>query len=325
MRDSPVGANAGFLSLLAATLCACGAQAQPSGPDDLPPLDRRALVEALALPPNASVVIAAGDIARCAAIEAATATATLVEAIVDIAGAAVVITAGDHTYPDGARAEFEQCYSPTWGRFESITYPSPGNHDYRTANGAPFYEYFSFFDRDPAARERGFYSFDFAGWRLVALNSMISLDDDDAQIAWLEQELRSSAVSCLLAYWHHPPYTSGLRRLLPWNLGYQARDAWEILYGHDAEIVVNGHEHFYERFLPMNDDGEAVDDGIRQFTVGTGGGELHTRSLPHKHRARHLSVHGVLLLILSPDSYEFRFVGSDGAVHDTSDGPVRCG
>lgn len=63
-------------------------------------------------------------------------------------------------------------------------------------------------------------------------------------------------------------------------------DCRAILYGYDAEIVVNGHEHFYERFLPMNDDGEAVDDGIRQFTVGTGGGELHTRSLPHKYVSR---------------------------------------
>jgi len=317
-----------LLSLIAVTLCTGEVSAQPPAQDASQALDRaalaEALAEALALTADSSVVIAAGDIARCAALEGATATAALVEAIVDMAGAAIVITAGDHTYPNGAPSEFEQCYAPTWGRFESITYPIPGNHDYRTGNGAPFYAYFSHFDRNPAARAQGFYSFDFAGWHLVALNSMISLDDDAAQSEWLRQDLQASAAGCLLAYWHHPAFTSGLRRILPWNPGYRTRDAWETLYEEDAEIVVNGHEHFYERFLPMNEDGEAADDGIRQFTAGTGGGELHTRSLAHENRARHLSVHGVLVLILAPDSYEFRFVGIDGVVHDSSEGPTRC-
>ncbi len=305
-------------------LSACGAVAQPPAPAAVPAFEQQALMEALGLSAGANVVIAAGDIARCQDLDGAAATAALVEAIVDATGAAVVITAGDHTYPDGARAEFEQCYAPTWGRFESITYPSPGNHDYRTENGAPFYEYFGYFDRDPAARSRGFYSFDFAGWRLISLNSMLSLDDDGAQIGWLEQDLRAGDPDCVLAYWHHPAFTSGLRRLVPWSAGRRTADAWETLHEHDAEIVVNGHDHFYERFLPMNDDGEAVDDGIRQFTTGTGGGELYERSLTHEHSARRLTVHGVLLLILSPDSYEYRFVGIDGAVHDASDGPTRC-
>jgi 3',5'-cyclic AMP phosphodiesterase CpdA len=310
--------------VIAAALWAGSAAAQPPAPGRVAALDRQALVEAIGLRADANVVIAAGDIARCADLEAAAATATLVEAIVEAAGTAIVITAGDHTYPDGTRDEFGRCYTPTWGRFESITYPSPGNHDYRTENGAPFYDYFSIFDRDASARSLGYYSFEFAGWRLVALNSMISMDDDDEQAEWLERVVSTSTSTCLLAYWHHPAFTSGLRRILPWNPGYRTRDAWETLHEHDAEIVVNGHEHFYERFLPMDDAGEAADGGIRQFTTGTGGGELHVRSLAHGNRARHLSVHGVLLLMLSPDGYEYRFVGIDGVVHDASDGPIRC-
>src|SRR5690606_28859801 len=176
-----------------------------------------AAVERLGLPDDAAVLIAAGDIARCEVPEPAHATAALVEAIAAAASSALVITAGDHAYPRGRRVELERCYGPAWGRFENVTRPSPGNHDYDTDDGAPFYEYFSFFDEQPDVRGNGYYSFRFAGWHVVALNSLIAMDDGAPQLDWLRADLRANAaVSCTLAYWHHPLYSSGLRSLMPW-------------------------------------------------------------------------------------------------------------
>src|SRR5690606_24225374 len=131
--------------------------------------------------------------------------------------------------------------------------PSPGNHDYDTEDGAPFYEYFSFFDEHPDVRGKGYYGFRFAGWHVVALNSLIAMDERSPQNEWLAAELRANAdASCTLAYWHHPLNSSGLRSLMPWYRGYKSKPLWQTLLEHGADVVVNGHEHLYERFAPLD-------------------------------------------------------------------------
>src|SRR5690606_22071913 len=181
--------------------------------------------------------------------------------------------------------ELERCYGPAWGRFEASTRPSPGNHDYDTDDGAPFYEYFSYFDERPELRGKGYYSFRFAGWHVVALNSLIPMADGSAQLEWLETDLRANAdSSCTLAYWHHPLYSSGLRSLMPWYRGRKTAELWETLFAHGADVVVNGHEHLYDRFVPLDARGEPAENGIRQFTVGTGGGNLAERTVRRKQR-----------------------------------------
>jgi hypothetical protein len=60
------------------------------------------------------------------------------------------------------------------------------------------------------------------------------------------------------------------------------RPLWEALYGAGAEIVIVGHDHLYERFAPQDPDGklDAV-RGIREFVVGTGGGEAMSSGPVH--------------------------------------------
>ena len=82
------------------------------------------------------VLVGAGDIAQCP-LPGAAATATLLDQITG-----TVFTAGDNVYPDGTAEEFETCYGPTWGRHKASTYPSPGNHEYHTAEARPYYAYF---------------------------------------------------------------------------------------------------------------------------------------------------------------------------------------
>jgi alkaline phosphatase len=316
-----------LFAAIAAALTQCSA-AQPQRADSELLLGETGLAAAVArldLPDDAAVLIAAGDIARCDVPEPAQATAALVEAIVAAASSAIVVTAGDHAYPRGRREELERCYGPTWGRFESITRPSPGNHDYDTEDGAPFYEYFSFFDERPDLRGKGYYSFRFAGWHVVALNSLIAMDDGSPQGEWLEADLRANAdASCTLAYWHHPRYSSGLRSLMPWYRGYKSAPLWETLLAHGADVVVSGHEHLYERFAPLDASGVRVANGLRQFTVGTAGGNLAERVVSRKHREMLYRSYGVLVFVLEPNAYRYSFVGVDGAVHDASDGAIPC-
>src|SRR5262249_55572620 len=141
------------------------------------------------------VLVGAGDIADCDTPGAA-ATAALLD---DIAG--TVFTAGDNVYPDGTADEFRACYAPTWGRHLARTRPSPGNHEYHSAGARPYYAYFGAGAGEPG---RGYYSYDLGGWHIVALNSNLREDAEDAQKEWLREELAARKARGTLAYWHPP-------------------------------------------------------------------------------------------------------------------------
>ena len=86
-------------------------------------------------PPSDPVLIGAGDIASCDPFDGDDETA----ALLDLFPSATVFTAGDNVYITGTPAEFADCYDPSWGRAKSRTRPSPGNHDYDTANAAGYF------------------------------------------------------------------------------------------------------------------------------------------------------------------------------------------
>ena len=100
---------------------------------------------------------------------------------------------------------------------------------------------------------------------------------------------------------------------------------WEALYEHHVELVLNGHDHLYERFAPQTPDGTAdPDHGIRQFTVGTGGGGLYAFEtvLPNSEAQNDVS-HGVLKLSLYSDRYEWEFIPVAGQTF-TDSGVGAC-
>jgi len=290
-------------------------------PDD----ELAASVAALGLPGDGAVIVGAGDIARCDAPDGAAATARLVAAVIEAAPGAAVFTTGDHAYEEGTAAEFRECYGPLWGRFNPRTYPTPGNHDYETGDAAAYYDYFDLFDERPGVRPTGYYSYELGEWQIVVLNSMLAVEPGAVQVEWLERTLAGSDRECVLAYWHHPLFSSGYHGAVPWDAGRDTRVFWEILGAHGADVVVNGHDHLYERFEPQDADGRAVPDGIRQFTVGTGGGGLHpvVRRRPNSTSLTN-QTYGVLVVLLGADGYEWAFIGTDGIVHDRSDAAVAC-
>jgi hypothetical protein len=219
---------------------------------------------------------------------------------------AAVLPLGDEQYADGAYAAFQSSYGPTWGRFDAIAHPVPGNHEYLTlgADG-----YFRYFGERAGERGRGYYSYDIGAWHFVAINAncghAAGCGPGSPQERWLASDLASHKSACTLAYWHQPRFSSGNHHS---DANYQP--FWEDLYAARADIVLNGHDHDYERFDPQTPSGAAdAARGIREFVVGTGGKSHYTfRQTEASSVVRNNTDFGVLALTLHPHGYDWRFV-----------------
>lgn len=263
----------------------------------------------MAAPPVAAadrVLVGAGDIGICDSRGDA-ATARLLDRI-----GGTVFTTGDHAYPTGTRRQFRTCYHPDWGRHLARTRPSPGNHDYRTAGAAG---YFGYFGHRAGPGTRGYYAYNRGRWRIYSLNSQVL---HNGQLTWLRADLAAHPSRCSLAYWHEPRFSSGRHG------GNRAmRELWRPLYFAGVDVVVNGHDHNYERFAPQRPDGSRYRKGIREFVVGTGGAELRGfADVEANSVARVAGRRGVLKLTLRDASYAWRFITVGGAVLDS--GSARC-
>ena len=260
------------------------------------------------------ILVGAGDIAGCDS-SGDSQTASLIKGI-----SGTVFTAGDNVYEDGTATQFADCYGPTWGAFRDRTRPSPGNHDYHV-NGAA--GYFGYFGSRAGAPSRGYYAYNLGNWRIYALNSNCGQIGgcawDSPQTRWLRADLAAHPHRCVLAYWHHPLFSSG-----PHGNQSQVRPLWRALYRAHAEIVINGHDHVYERFRRQSPAGAATSAGIQEFVVGTGGrshyafGTIKPNSL-----RRNAHTYGVLKLTLRRGEYSWRFVPVSGKTF-TDSGTRSC-
>ena len=304
---------AGFrAALLAATLgiLACDVVRPPPQPPLPPPPPPPAPP---APPPAGSgvVFVGAGDIAGCSSSDDE-ATAQLLDAI-----AGTVFTVGDNAYPDGTAADFAGCYDPTWGRLKTRTRPSPGNHDYH-ASGAP--GYFDYFGTNAGPSGRGYYSYDLGAWHLISLNSNVSMSAGSTQEQWLRADLAANPKKCVLAYWHHPRFSSGSH-----GSSTAPQPLWQALYDFNADVVISAHDHNYQRFAPQTPTGAADPlRGIREFVVGTGGGSHYSFSTPIANtEAYNTDTYGVLKLTLYADSYTWEFIPVAGKTY-TDSGVGSC-
>jgi hypothetical protein len=269
-------------------------------------------------PPGAvdqNVLLAAGDIADCD-LEADELTASLLD---DLSG--VVVALGDLAYEDGTAEEFETCYDPTWGRHKDRTLPVLGNHEFESGNADGYFGYFGAVAGDPP---NGYHSLDIGGWHVIVLNSNCGesggCDAGDPQEMWLRADLAASDARCTVAVWHNPVFSSGLH-----GGNDKTESWWEALYEAGADVVLNGHDHDYERFAPQDPSGIAdPDHGITQFVVGTGGANLRTMEQPLPNSvARNDHTYGLLELTLRDAGASWRFVSAGGGSY-TDEGSVRC-
>ena len=269
------------------------------------------------LPTEAPVVAAAGDIA-CQSGDDPSGDSCQQRATADLlvqSDAWAVLTLGDNQYEDGELQEFQASYAASWGRVKAITHPAPGNHDYHVPGGAGYFAYFGPVAGDP---DMGFYSYDVGAWHLIALNSNCEdvggCDAGSPQVRWLARDLAAHETTCTLAYWHHPRLSSGEHG------DENAVDAfWRALYDGGADVVLNGHDHDYERFAPQDPDGQADPNGIREFVVGTGGRSLRTfPGVQPNSQVRESNTFGVLELTLRAQSYDWQYVPVVGSTFEDS-------
>src|SRR3954447_16686344 len=277
---------------------------------------------------NDPVIAAAGDIACDPADRsfnggAGTATECRQAATSDLlvgAGLTAVLPLGDEQYQSGVLSAFEQSYAPSWGRVKPFSRPVVGNHEYQTANAADYFTYFGAAAGDPA---RGYYSFDVGAWHLIALNGNCAhvggCRAGSAQEQWLRADLAAHPAACTLAYWHQPRFNSG--RHGP-DAVYTA--FWQALYDFRADVVLNGHDHIYERFALQDPQGAATPLSIRQFTVGTGGRSHYSIvSIQPNSEVRNADTFGVLQLTLRAGSYDWSFRPEAGKAF-TDTGSETC-
>jgi 3',5'-cyclic AMP phosphodiesterase CpdA len=257
-------------------------------------------------------LVGAGDIANCKVGNGHIKTAQVLD---DIPG--IVFTTGDNAYPKGTVENFEECYESSWGRHKARTRPSPGNHDLLTKKGAPYYDYFG---ENAGPKGRGYYSYTLGSWHIISLNSDAPADRRSRQMQWLWQELEANQSKCILAYWHIPVFSSGSHGGDP-----KMVEVWRLLSRYGADVIVNGHDHVYERFAPQNSAGKAdAERGIRQFTVGVGGAGVYPfKRVLKNSEARTAKAYGVIKFTLHEDSYDWEFVYAAGDAFEDK-GSASC-
>jgi acid phosphatase type 7 len=278
------------------------------------------------------VVMAAGDNVCGADSSGASCKQMATSDLLVAANPKAVLVLGDVQYECGEASDFTSFYSPSWGRIKARTHPSVGNHEYRTStdpahdcygNPARAQAYFNYFGAAAGEIGKGYYSFDVGAWHLIALNSNCSQAGGcgvgSPQWTWLTKDLAAHPTACTLAYWHAPLYSSGGRATTA------TRGLYQALFDANADLVLTGHDHTYERFAPQNANGVRDDArGIRQFVVGTGGRNLTSwATIAANSQVRNNTTFGVLKLTLHPTSYDWVFVPIAGQSF-TDTGTTAC-
>src|SRR5690349_19736325 len=256
------------------------------------------------------IFVGAGDISGCSN-SGDEATAKLLDAIPD---PATVYNIGDDAYDNGTTSEFNNCYGPTWGRHKYRTKPTPGNHEYISSGAAPYYAYFG---ASAGPSGRGYYSYNLGAWHILSLNSNVSSSSGSAQDTWLRADLAAHPNQCILAYYHHPLYSS--------TATYSSsRGLVNALYAYHADLILNGHRHYYEREKPLDPTGKVdLVNGYREIIAGTGGiggGSTASSSFTETSNG---STFGVLKLYLYDDSYAWKFIPVAGTTY-TDSGSAAC-
>lgn len=190
---------------------------------------------------------------------------------------------GDIAYPTGTFDQYERFFFDVyWDLLHAVpVFPAVGNHDILTAGGRPYLDVYYLFEDTlrPADRER-YYSFDWDDIHLVSLDSnpemlaTVSEEAQDDMLDWLRADLAASRATWKIAFFHHPAYSSG-----PHGSTWQVQSMiLPILEENGVDLVLNGHDHDYERSVPIWQGAPALPGDRRAITyvvAGAGGGTLY--------------------------------------------------
>ena len=284
-----------------------------------PPVNNRSFTpSAGTTPPSGQpfVLVAAGDGAS-----GETSTGNVTNLIASSLNPNLFLYLGD-VYEKGTPTEFYNWYGTPatntyYGRFRAITNPAVGNHEYDSGPGAP--GYFDYWDNVPH-----YYSYNVAGWHLISLDSTSQFGQTAAgslQYQWLAQDLNANSAACTIAYFHHPVFSVG-----PQGSTTSMNAIWSLLAQHGVDLVLTGHDHNYQRWLPLDAAGAPSPSGITQFVVGTGGHGIQNFVRSDSRLAIGFGTEptgfGALRLELNQDGASYQFVNTQGATLDS--GSVAC-
>lgn len=222
-------------------------------------------------------------------------------------------------YEKGSVSEFYNWYGTSatnFGRLRAITNPTVGNHEYEKG-AAP--GYFDYWNNVP-----NYYSYNAGGWHFISLNSnssVVATSATSAQYAWLQQDLAANSQVCTIVYYHHPLYNVG-----PEGPAASMTDMWKLMAQYGVSIVVNGHDHDYQRWVPLDGNGNPSSTGITEFVAGAAGHGVQTIVNSDARVAYSNSTNpggfGVLLLKLNSSGASFQYVNTSGSVLDS--GVIPC-
>lgn len=254
--------------------------------------------------PKGEIFIGAGDVAFCDSNGD-----QLTGRILDRFPGTIYLL-GDASNDTGRPEEYTNCLDPAWGRFKPRMKPAIGNHDYMTDNGKNFFDYFGAIAGEAG---KGYYSYDLGAWHIIVLNSQCGSSDCAAgspQEKWLRKDLAAHPSQCTLAYWHAPPFSSGIDANEPRTL-----PLYDDLFEANVDVLLAGHQHHYERFIAQDADAVPLPErGIREFIVGTGGAWTDPVRVPPLPNSQVIftDTFGVLKLQLYPGWYTWQFIPVPG-------------
>ncbi len=281
-----------------------------------------------------TTLLAVGDIASCeerpgfadklpnfagllgleSALDPTTALANETAALAESWPEAPILALGDIVYSKGRPVEFEHCFEPTWGSLKPRILPAPGNHEYNTPAAFGYYDYFG---AQAGPDRRGWYAVNVPGWLILSLNSEVDASPSSPQSTWLRDRLDEAGGACILAFYHKPAHSLAER-----DGRASAVDLFRQLQQGGATLVLNGHNHFYERTVALDGAGQmAPGIGTVAFTVGTGGKTSEDRPRLETTEAAAFGRTGLLRLDLRDGAYSWAYV--DALTRDVLDEGTR--
>ncbi len=218
-----------------------------------------------------------------------------------------VLALGDLAYSDGTPEEFASYYRPTWGKFEDKTEAIAGNHEYRTPGGDGMEAELGDLSNDNRSITQ-------CGWRIVLVNQYKGVP---AGAEYIAAERAAHPEAPLLVAWHEPRFSSGSAH----GDEPAVQPLWAAAVRAEAKIVLNAHEHNYERFAPMDEQGQAAPAGTRIFVSGLGGYKPKVMGTTKANSQRRItgeadSASVLFLTLSSKGSYSWTTKRWDGAVQD---------
>jgi hypothetical protein len=241
-----------------------------------------------------------------------------------------VLTLGDNQYQSGLLTEFNGAgaYNDTWGVFNPIVHPDPGNHEYTASSTAA--GYFGYFGgaTGGSTASAPYYSYNLGTWHIISLDSscsdsgcgdLVNGQTTSAQTSWLQSDLAAHPAACTLAYWHHPRFSTSWTNDSPGT-----GPLFTALYNAHADLSLSGHDHVYERYTQVDPTNAPMANGVREIVAGTGGENLFTFiSTESTLQVKDANDFGVLVLSLHAASYDWAFKRAiDGSVVDS--GTTAC-